>query len=72
MKTLELAFKETCKIRGTSAIMDQYREILFTVENSDVMDKLWKDYQQQFDYAKEIKFKDICLTIQEILDTISV
>lgn len=72
MKTLELAFKETCQVRGTSAIMDRYREILFAVENSDAMDKLWKDYQEQFDYAKEIEFKDICLAIQEILDNISV
>jgi hypothetical protein len=70
MKTLELAFKETCQTRGTSAIMDRYRETLYTIINSDAMYKLWKDYQEQFDYAKEIEFKDICLTIQEILDNI--
>jgi len=52
--------------------MDRYREILFTIENSAAMNKLWKDYQEQFDYAKEIEFKDICLTKQEILDNISV
>jgi len=71
MKTLELAFNETCQVRGTSAIMDRYREILFAVENSDAMVKLWKDYQEQFDYAKEIEFKDICVTILEILDSLS-
>lgn len=68
--TLGLALKETCQNRGTSVIMERYREILSAVENSKAMNKFWRDYQAQFDYAKDIEFKDICLTIQEIMNNI--
>lgn len=66
--TLKLALKETCQSRGASAVMSRHEEILTTVQNSEAMNKFWRDYQAQFDYAKDIGFKDVCLTIKEILD----
>jgi len=60
----------TCQNRGTLSIMDRYADILTTIEKSDVMNKFWRDYLTQFDYAKDIKFEDICATIKEILDDI--
>lgn len=69
-ETLRLAFKGTCQSRGTSAIIERYGEILPIVENSEAINRFWQDYQAQFDYAKDIEFKDICLIIQEILGSI--
>lgn len=67
---LRQAFNETSENRGTTAIMEQYGKILSVVENSDSMNKFWRDYQAQFDYAKDIEFNDICSIIKVILNGI--
>lgn len=60
----------TAENRNTLAVMQQYKEILLTVENSDEMNSHWLAYQKQFDYAKDIPLKNICETINDILDTL--
>jgi predicted nucleotidyltransferase component of viral defense system len=65
---LKLALMKTCQNRGTSDVIKRYVEIMGTIKNSDAMNKFWKDYQTQFEYAQDIEFKDICQTIKEILD----
>jgi len=66
--TLKLALIKTCQNRGTSDVIKRYVEIVGIIKNSDAMNKFWKDYQTQFEYAQDIEFKDICQTIKEILD----
>lgn len=68
--SLRAALTATAQNRNTLSIMDQYPEILQTVDASDIMNSHWLGYQNQFDYAKGIKFKDICTIIKEILDSI--
>ena len=68
--TLKSALRETCQSRGTLDIIKRYEEIIETVQTSDAMNKFWKDYQNQFDYAKDIKFKDVCRVVKLILDDI--
>lgn len=36
------------------------------------MNKHWKSYQKDFDYAKDIDFTDICHTIEKILFEIDI
>lgn len=69
-RTLKEALLNTCQSRGTINIIKRYDEILKTVQTSDAMSEFWKDYQNQFDYARDIGFDHICHTIREILNDI--
>jgi len=69
-RTLKEALLNTCQSRGTINIINRYDEILKTVQTSDAMSEFWKDYQNQFDYARDIGFDHICHTIREILNDI--
>ena len=68
-KILKEAFAATVKKRGTEHIVANYREIIETVASSTVMNNQWTRYQKEFDYAKDINFKDICLMIKELLSS---
>ena len=69
-RTLKEALLNTCQSRGTINIIKRYDEILKAVQTSDAMSEFWKDYQNQFDYARDIGFDHICHTIREILNDI--
>jgi predicted nucleotidyltransferase component of viral defense system len=68
MDTLRLALQATSNHRSTRNILSQYEYILKSIENSLAMNEYWLGYQAQFNYAREMKFEDICLTIKDILD----
>jgi predicted nucleotidyltransferase component of viral defense system len=70
--SLRLALVATATRRDSLSIMERYSKILQTVTDSDVMAKRWLDYQSDFDYARDILFSDICATIKEILDSLSI
>ena len=67
---LKDAFAATVKKRGTEHIVSNYKEIIEDVANSTVMNNQWTRYQKEFDYAKDINFKDICFMIKELLPSI--
>ena len=69
-KILKDAFAATVKKRGTEHIVSNYKEIIETVASSTAMNNQWTRYQKEFDYAKDINFKDICLMIKELLSSI--
>jgi len=69
-RTLKKALFNTCRSRGTIHIIKRYDEILKTVQTSNSMNEFWKNYQNQFDYARDIGFDHICHTIREILNDI--
>jgi len=64
------ALTATAEHRNTLNLMAQYPEIIQMIKTSATMHKHWIKYQNQFDYAKDIQFDDICTTILEILDSI--
>jgi len=68
--SLSSALTATSQHRGTFSIINRYPEILETIEKSDIMNRHWKDYQTQFEYANNIQFADICAVIKEILRSI--
>lgn len=67
---LSTAFKATSHNRGTESIISRYSEIVKTIEKSVTMKQFWRDYQTQFDYAKDIRFENICKIINDILGDI--
>lgn len=69
-KILKDAFAATVKNRGTEHVVANYKEIIETVASSAVMNNQWARYQKEFDYAKDINFKDICFMIEELLSSI--
>lgn len=69
-KILKDAFAATVKKRSTEHIVANYNEIIETVASSTVMNNQWTRYQKEFDYAKDINFKDICFMIKELLSSI--
>ncbi len=68
--SLKAALDATAKKRGSEAIISEYRKILQTVKDSDVMRRHWNDYQKNFDYASEIEFEDTCDAVIAIIDSL--
>lgn len=65
--SLKMALKATSSNRNTAHILKQYNDVIRTIEISDEMKKHWIAYQNQFDYAKEISFEEICIVLKEVL-----
>lgn len=68
---LKAAFDATSQKRGSHDIIKQYNKIIDTVKSSNIMQKQWKKYQKDFEYAKEIQFDDCCDTVIEIMESLS-
>lgn len=69
-KILKQALERTSQKRGSSHVMKNYLDIINEVKNSQQMLTLWKKYQKNFDYAKDISFEDACNTIRYIMENI--
>ncbi len=70
MDTLRLALEGTTEKRGSKRILTIYPDIIAQMQNSESLRRFWKNYQRNFDYAKDITFDDTCNTILRIMDTI--
>lgn len=68
---LKAAFNATSQKRGSHDFIKQYNKIMDTVKSSNIMQKQWKKYQKDFEYAKEIPFDDCCDTVIEIMEGLS-
>lgn len=68
---LKAAFNATSQKRGSHDIIKQYNKIIDTVKSSNIMQKQWKKYQKDFEYAKEILFDDCCDAVIEIMESLS-
>ena len=51
---LGAALNATTEKRGSSTVVKEYRSIMDTVKSSEVMQKQWKNYQKDFEYATDI------------------
>ena len=68
MNSLSLAIGNTAKKRATTDVIKNYKSIMETVKNSDVMIQRWNDYRKDFDYAQGIEFNDTCDAVVQIMD----
>ena len=65
---LNAALNATTEKRGSSTVVKEYRSIMDTVKNSEVMQRQWKNYQKDFEYATDIAFADACDVVVELMD----
>ncbi|MBQ1288692.1 MAG: nucleotidyl transferase AbiEii/AbiGii toxin family protein [Erysipelotrichaceae bacterium] len=65
---LGLALRKTSERRGSFGTIMQYRKIIETVRNSEVMKQRWLDYQKDFEYAKGILFEDACDAVLAVME----
>lgn len=65
---LKAALVATSKKRGSLAVLKDYKNIIDVVRNSDVMIKQWRTYQNDFEYATDISFDEVCDAIMQMMD----
>ena len=68
--SLKAALNATAQKRGSSEVLKSYHKIMEVVRNSEIMQKQWKNYQKDFEYASDIVFEDVCDTVVKIMDEI--
>lgn len=67
---LKSAFVETASRRKSISVMFNYKAVLNNISESEQMKGFWRKYQTDFDYAKDINFRDVCQLIARIFDEI--
>lgn len=65
---LKRALEQTSAKRGSGKVMQNYVEIIEEIRDNPQMQNLWKKYQKNFDYAKDITFEDTCNSVKYIMD----
>lgn len=68
IESLKAALDATAKKRGSADVIKDYRRIIETVEKSEVIQKQWKNYQKDFEYAVGIEFVDVCGAVVGVMD----
>ncbi len=66
--SLKAALKATTKKRSSSAVVRDYRKIMNIVKSSEIMQRQWKNYQKDFEYATDIVFEETCDATVEMMD----
>ena len=62
------ALNATAEKRGSTEVIKNYRKIMDTVRNSEVMHRQWNNYQKNFEYAVDIAFDDACDVIEGLME----
>ena len=70
LNALKAALNATAQKRGSSEVLKSYHKIMEVVRNSEIMQKQWKNYQKDFEYATDIIFEDVCDIVLKIMDEI--
>ncbi len=71
LRNLKAALDATTEKRGSVEVVKDYRKIMDAVKGSEVMQRQWKNYQKDFEYAEEIAFEDACDVVVELMDGMS-
>ena len=70
LNALKAALKATTEKRGSSEVVRDYRKIMNIVKSSEVMQRRWKNYQKDFEYATDIEFGDACDAVVQLMDSL--
>ncbi len=65
------AIVNTCKNRRTIDFINNSNSYIEMITNDDKLKKLWKSYQEKYEYAKEITFED-CINAIKIINEVMV
>lgn len=71
-KELRDALNSTAQKRGSVEVIKDYRKVMDTVRNSEVMKRQWENYRKDFEYAEGIAFEDVCDTVAGLIEEIIV
>ncbi len=69
---LKKAVEATAINRDSLEIVKNHKEIISAIRGSDTMQKYWKDYQKDFEYAVDIEFNDTLNSLEEIMGWIQI
>jgi len=61
------ALNLTSEKRNSVNTLKKYNEIIETVRTSEIMNVQWKNYQKDFEYAREVTFDDACNLVIKIM-----
>lgn len=61
-----LALQNTGKQRGSYILFNDWADIVSEIEVDDNMKKLWRSYQNKFDYAENIEWLDVMQSVKEL------
>lgn len=64
------ALERTTDKRGSSTVLKNYPEIMKEIRTNEQLQNLWKKYQRDFDYAKDISFENVCDSVLKIMNMI--
>lgn len=64
---LRKALDATVEKRRTNNAIEKYEEIISVVRNSNIMKKRWDMYRDDFSYASDIEFNEVCDAVMEIM-----
>ena len=67
---LRNALQATTQKRNSVEVVRRYKEIMQVVSHSDVMNRQWADYREEFDYVRGIEFGETCETVVSIMDSL--
>ena len=65
------AIVNTCKNRRTIDFINNSNSYIEMITNDDKLKKLWKSYQEKYEYAKEITFED-CINAIKIINEVMI
>ena len=68
LHSLKQALTATSQKRGSYEVISNYKYIMETVKNSQVMQEQWQLYQKNFEYAKDVDFRDACDMVVQVMD----
>ena len=66
---LREAFENTCKNRGSQAVVKDNTLILDEIQESKEMTALWTSYQSKFDYAAGIEWDDVMQAVRKLCNS---
>ncbi|HAM30361.1 MAG TPA: abortive phage infection protein [Erysipelotrichaceae bacterium] len=70
--SLKEAINATSRKRGSIEVLKDYKAIIEGVKNSNVMKRQWGNYQKDFEYAAAIPFDEVCDTVIQIMNVLTV
>lgn len=68
---LKAALNATAEKRGSKDIVKNYRKIINVVRDSEIMQRQWKNYQKDFEYATDIVFEEVCDVVVKLMDNLA-
>lgn len=69
-KILRTAIKNTSKKRGSLSLIPNYLKILKLIEKNPELQRTWRVYAEDNDYAMNIEFSETCLAVRRLFDCI--